>query len=512
MATLRFAVRSVAIIGAGPGGLAAAKYMRDQGVFSRIVVYEQNAEVGGAWNYSAVPNSVEHVPQENALQRPDEPIQPEPREDDPSPAPVYPTAIYSFLHTNVPHPLMGFSDLSFASVFGSDSDSERPEGGVLTIFPQRQDVFRYLLRYAADVRSLVRFSTVVDDVRLVPGASQQSGGSVVDRWQVHTTSTTGKTSTVETFDAVIVANGHYDITYLPDVPGIRAFQAAHPGVVTHAKRYRSPAPYTNKKVVVVGNAASGLDVSLQVSAVCRRPLLLSVHTPTDPDNLARLADVEEVPTIAEFLVAERGVRLADGRIVRDVDAVIYCTGYLFSLPFLEREGEEEMEQKKEEEKQEHNRLHPLLTNGRRVFGLYRDLLHIEHPTLAFLALPYRVIPFPLAESQAALLARVWANALSLPSREDMHAWERAAEQERPTSFHTWPLGDDGVFINETHRQIMEDGGAVARVGKEPPHWTDRQLWMRSLALAPKGRFEDLGRTATTLEELGYVFDGDMAQS
>jgi cation diffusion facilitator CzcD-associated flavoprotein CzcO len=47
-----FSVNRVAVIGAGPCGLAAAKYLSAQKAFDTVVVYERQTEVGGVWNYS----------------------------------------------------------------------------------------------------------------------------------------------------------------------------------------------------------------------------------------------------------------------------------------------------------------------------------------------------------------------------------------------------------------------------------------------------------------------------
>ena len=41
--------RRVAVIGAGVSGLAAAKYLLDEGL--EPVVFEQKSEIGGLWNY-----------------------------------------------------------------------------------------------------------------------------------------------------------------------------------------------------------------------------------------------------------------------------------------------------------------------------------------------------------------------------------------------------------------------------------------------------------------------------
>jgi cation diffusion facilitator CzcD-associated flavoprotein CzcO len=42
-------VKSVAVIGAGPSGAAAAEALRRSNAFDVIKVFERRAEVGGAW-------------------------------------------------------------------------------------------------------------------------------------------------------------------------------------------------------------------------------------------------------------------------------------------------------------------------------------------------------------------------------------------------------------------------------------------------------------------------------
>ncbi len=454
-----FHVKDVAIVGAGPCGLAAAKYLVAQGAFDSIVVYEQQPEVGGVWYYSDRPSPALHVPQVSPFLPPDPPI----RSPAAGSAPVFPSPMYSVLHTNIPTPLMQFSDLAF------------PEGSL--IFPTRETMQEYLVTYAQDVRHLIRFSTQVTDIRL-----RRQGDR--DVWDLSAQPTaSGGAEAVRTFDAVVVASGHYSTPYMPDIPNIRDFHRTHPGVITHAKLYRRPEVFTGKKVIVVGNSGSGVDVAWQISRVCGRPLLLSVRKPTAPEWLGLIAGCEEVPAIAEFLVESRGVRFQDGRVETDVDAVIFCTGYLFSFPFLQTLDP------------------PLVTNGRRVYGLYKDLVHIAHPTLAFAGLPIKVVPFPLSESQAAVFSRVWANAVSLPSTDEMHRWEEEQEQKRGDAFHVYPKGADIAYINETHDWITR---ASSR-GKEPPRWGDKLVWIRQNFLGAKITFERTGWTATSLEELGLHY-------
>jgi cation diffusion facilitator CzcD-associated flavoprotein CzcO len=449
----KFDVKRTAIIGAGPIGLSAVTYLVAQEAFEEIVVYERQYEVGGIWDYSPRPSETLYVPQESPFVPPDPPLRSK------RTPPIFPTPLYDKLNSNVCRDLIQLSALKFRE------DS--------TIFLSRQDIEEYLVRYASSYRHLIKFSTQADDISL-----RQENGK--DQWDVETSSTITGESTIATFDAVIIASGHFSTTYIPDVKNIAEFHEAYPKVIIHSKLFRNPEPFAGKKVMVVGNSASGLDVGRQISLTSQQPLLLSVRTPTSPENL-ELVGAEEVPEIEEFLVRERGVRFKNGRVEKDVDAIVYATGYLYSLPFL-------------------NSFTPsLLTNGRRVHGLYRDLFHIEHPSLVFAGLPIRVNPWGTSESQAALVSRIWANQLHLPSAEDMKRWADEEEEKRGPKYHVWPPGADIKFVNSTHDRIISSGTP----GKIPPKWNDYILWAKSIMLEARRKFELGGRTAKSLEELGF---------
>ncbi|ORY71722.1 FAD/NAD(P)-binding domain-containing protein [Pseudomassariella vexata] len=460
-----FNIQNIAIIGAGPSGLAAAKYLQAQEAFNRIVVLEQQANVGGVWNYSATPSETLHVPQTSALCPPDPPLK-----RDGKGGPVFPSPMYERLHTNIPHTLMQFSDLGFLWKGQGKEEDE------VKIFPTREVVQQYLEEYAISIRELIRFSTSVDDVQLRVEEGR-------DQWDVRSRDLITGQKRQETYDAVVVATGHYATTYMPDIPGIREFDAKHRGVISHSKLYRTPGLYEGKKVVVVGNAASGLDIASQILKVCRPPLFVSVREET-PKEIREAIGFDEVAEIENFLVEEKGLQLKDGRVITDVDFVLFCTGYLFSFPFFESMDP------------------PLVTNGRRVYGLYKQLVHIQHPTLVFPGLPIKAIPFPLSEAQAAVYARIWANALELPSRETMKEWERKEAERNGPAFHVFPKGADGAYINEMHDWAMLADGK----GKEPPRWDEEALWQRGIYTQAKMEFERTGMKATTLVELGFKYE------
>lgn len=455
-----FDVKRIAIIGAGPCGLSAAKYLIAQQAFDSVVVYEQNPEVGGVWYHSEKPSDRPlQVPQTSPFYPQDPPLKS--RDGD---APVFASPMYNLLNTNIPWTLMKYGDKDF------------PHDSL--IFPTRQGVQEYLVEYSQDVRHLVKFSTQVKKV-----TPRREGKH--DRWDIETRSVLNGQESKDTFDAVVVASGHYSTPFIPEVENIREFHAAHPGVLSHAKTYRAPEAFAGKKVLVVGNASSGLDIASQISRHSAQPLLLSVHEPTPAENLAHVR-AEEVPAIEAFLVEERGVRFTDGRVERDLDAVLYCTGYLFSFPFLED-------------------LTPGLVadeEGRRVYGLYKHLFHIDRPTLAFPGLPIRVVPFPVSEAQAAAFARVWANALPLPSVEEMAKWEEEEAERQGRAFHVFPKGGDSAYLDEFHDWVAK---STSGKGKEPPVWNGEQKWQRSNYVEAKLKFETSGRTARSLKELGFEY-------
>ncbi|KAG6041234.1 hypothetical protein E4U41_005517 [Claviceps citrina] len=452
-----FNVRRIAVIGAGPCGLAAAKYLKAQGTYDKVTIFEQQAEVGGVWNYDLVVPAPNPIPQTSPFYPPDKPARVG-RDG----IPIFPSPMYDDLHANVPKTLMKFSDLDFP-----------PQSAV---FPSRQDIQKYIVDYSQDVRDLIRFCFQVTRVQLrVEGDD--------DRWQLEARSTLdGGELLTETFDAVVVANGHYSTPFVPDIRNMARFHEAHPSVMMHSKNYHSADAFTDKKTVVVGNGPSGLDVAYQINRVSKGPTLLSVRHATPPEKLQHTG-CREIAEIAEFLVDERGVRLQDGTVEADVDAIVFCTGFRYSLPFL---GDLEKQ---------------IITNGACVHGLYQHLFHIQHPTLVFPVLNMRVVPFPLSEAQAAVFAAVWSNDLPLPPKPDMVRWNREAEREAGDRLHVLPHLKDGEYLNELHDWAV----TAVRLGKKPPRWDDEDFWTRAIIPAAKVAFEDGGCQARTLAELGFRF-------
>lgn len=495
--TVTNTIRRVAVIGAGPSGLASAKYVLPthpvdvngfgltstryllaERYFDQIDVFEQRSSVGGVWNYSprssksGFPSTVLHSGAHDPAEKPIWISQADGKQEA-----VFLSPLYDRLETNIPKELMRFSDKPFPSE--------------TQLFPKHHTVKKYLEEYARDVKSLIHFETQVADVRLKE--------SEVVTWELKTINLhTGHTS-IRTYDAVVVASGHYTVPHIPDIPGIETWNRFNAGAISHSKFYDSSAPFTGKKVVVVGNSASGLDIGAQINEVSKGKVIISQRSesyfaPSVP------SDKIICPEIAEFLDHahhDRAIRFANGHVEEQVDAVVFCTGYFYSYPFLES-------------------LNPsVVTHGWRTMNVYQQLFYNEHPTLVFPVLSQRVIPFPMAENQAAVFARVWSGRLRLPSKADMHAWEDAevATKGDGKAFHILSFPLDADYLNFLYDWAASaesrTGLADHGMGKLGTYWGERERWMRAHFPDIRGAFVRQGSKRggiTTLAELGFNFE------
>lgn len=358
------------------------------------------------------------------------------------------------------------------------------------LFPPFEAVKDYLEEYANDVRDFITFETQVVDVSLADAA--------LETWNVTTLDLrSGRTKTA-TYDGVVVANGHYNVAYVPDIKGIITWDHAYPGSLTHSKHYRNTTPFDGKKVIVVGNSASGVDIGIQIGKVASK--LLSSARSESMMAPGPQAWREDVPEIVEFLdpaTYNRAVRFADGRVEDGIDAVVFATGYFYNHPFLKSLDP------------------PINGDGNRALNVYKHLFYIEHPTLVLAALNLKIIPFPLVENQAAVVARIWSDRLAAPTKDEMRKWEENEVKERGNGkmYHVLKFPADVDYINELwawaqraeRREGLENDGQ-GRLGSV---FGDKQKWMRERFPQIKKAFGSKGEgrhQVRTLEELGFDYE------
>ncbi|KAI0629833.1 FAD/NAD-P-binding domain-containing protein [Trametes polyzona] len=421
------ASKSIAIVGAGSGGLAILKTLLDLPPEVRqgweIVLYDQRRDVGGLW-----------LPDPPGLPLPQPPVLPE--------SPVYP-----LLHTNTPHPTMTYINFTYPPF--------------TPLFPSHEYVQKYHADYAAHY-GLLPHIRLLHHVKAADWVGEaESGHWEVEVHELDADAPRGKPVRVEkrSFDHLVVANGHNHYPHIPQWNGTDGWLENTPEgkpkrEILHSIYYRRPEKYANLSVIIVGAGASGRDASLQVGKVAR-VTYQSLTPGTDPTPGA---NVIPKPRISHF--TDSSVVFEDGTSLSDVDAIILGTGYEFRIPFLSPPHSSILAV--DPSTSYNSTTAPtLITNLRYVFPLYRHIFSLSPrlpPTaLAFVGLPVLVANCPSDIAQSLLVAHALANASVLPPRAEMLAdLVRREARLRAEGLDPYYVGHRLVSPSETDHDYQDD--------------------------------------------------------
>lgn len=409
----------VAIVGSGPGGLAAAKFLKQHGF--EPVLFEQNDAIGGQWNARS------------------------------SHSGVWPSMV-----TNTSRLLTCFSDLA--------PDPETP------IFPSNREIHAYLERYAArfGIPSRIRYQTRVESIERDP----EGRG-----WVIRSVGTEKRT---EIFPYVVVASGRFIKPMIPSLPGLESF--CGPDGVLHSFQYKYPESFRGKRVLVVGCAISALEIAsdlamlgaahvvstfrrqryvvqklvggvpLDALALTRFAALSAEVTPREvlgktmqeyilrvfgsPEQFGALKPAGDFTQVGRGLSQHFLPLVAEGRIgikpwlsaiqgqkvrfcdqsLEEFDAIILATGFELSLPFLSPA------------------ICRTLDLDTQHADLYKFTFHPDLAGLAFLGLWEQTGPyFPPLELQARWITYAWSGIRPLPPRDQMRAAIAAYQSKREGS-------------------------------------------------------------------------------
>lgn len=202
MSTLR-----IAVIGAGPSGIAAAKECVQQGFGAGLTVFEKSDQVGGNWVF-----------REQAGH----------------------SSVYETTH------------IISSKYYSEYEDFPFPAG--TPDYPHHTHLKRYFQDYANHfgVTPKIRFLTEVLK------AERGSDG----RWALRSRGPEGEKT--DTFDALMVANGHHWNPRLPEYPG------SFSGRFMHSHEFKKAEPFKDQRVLVIGGGNSAADVAVECSRVARR--------------------------------------------------------------------------------------------------------------------------------------------------------------------------------------------------------------------------------------------------
>ncbi|XP_077994780.1 flavin-containing monooxygenase 1-like isoform X1 [Glandiceps talaboti] len=334
----------VAIIGAGASGLTSIKGCLEDGLDP--VCYERYDKLGGLWSYN-----------DNVL-------------------PGQGAAMYRSCCSVISKEMLSFSDF--------------PLPKECTPFLPHKVAAQYFSDYANhfDLEKYIKFNTSVMNIE----RNRDDGNGRY--WKVVIKNQDDSVSE-EYFDYVMVCIGMFNKPFTPDYPGLDTFK----GIKIHGNQYRDATKFTDKKVVVVGGSNTAGDVAGDIARVGDEvylsmrngtyclPRILANGLPWDMQFLTRnnfqkskskftsmidgifrtripdykMFGLQNTQGIFEThsLMANGGIQdlivqgritpvdsiqefkgndviLTNGKILKDIDAVIFGTGYDYSIPMVDQ--------------------------------------------------------------------------------------------------------------------------------------------------------------------------------
>ncbi|KAI9855339.1 MAG: hypothetical protein M1824_006189 [Vezdaea acicularis] len=225
--------KRVAIIGAGPGGLVAAKTLLLSQPVGHLIptIFERNAGVGGLWHNTNGQG----------------------------------TRLSPSMRTNLSKFTVCFSDLAWdsAKAIPSDIPDKPDQCHSVPLFPTAWQVEEYLQRYASKYipEGSIRFNCTVTNVAL-----EEDG-----QWRLTWTNSTDNIvhrTVKDHFDYLVVSSGYFAAPYIPQVSGLSDFK----GQVLHSSDLFKDRPQSEHasgsgphKVAVIGGAMSGAEAAASLA-------------------------------------------------------------------------------------------------------------------------------------------------------------------------------------------------------------------------------------------------------
>eukprot|EP00079_Xenopus_tropicalis_P024862 XP_012817919.1 PREDICTED: dimethylaniline monooxygenase [N-oxide-forming] 2-like [Xenopus tropicalis] len=401
-------IMKVAVIGAGASGLTAIKCCLDEGL--EPTCFERSDDIGGVWRFT------EHVENGRA-------------------------SIYESLVSNTSKEMMCYSDFPMPDTFPNFLNHTK----MMDYYRMYAETFN-LLKY-------IQFKTLVCNIRKHP--SFQSTG----QWEV-TLDKDGKQQT-STFNFVMICTGHYSDPYYPldSFPSIQQFQGQyfHSRDFKRSDGYKGK----KVLIIGTGSSACDIAVELsrtaaQVFLSTRKGTWVTSRTsdkgypwdaclftrfqewfknklpssivlwwtekkinmwfqhanyglqPTKSSQFRELVYNDELlsriicgSVLVKSAVTEitaTSVEFDDGTTEKDIDVVIFATGYIFNFPYFDE---------------------PIIKADNSI-NLYRNIFpaSLKKPTLGFIGLIRPLGPFmSVAEVQARWVTRVFKGLCNFPPQE-----------------------------------------------------------------------------------------------
>ena len=357
-------VGKVGIIGAGPSGLSqlrAFERAKNKGeVIPEIVCFEKQSNWGGLWNYSW----------RTGVDEAGDPCH---------------GSMYRYLWSNGPKEGLEFADYTFREHFGKDIAS----------YPPRAVLFDYIKGRLekTSFKEKIRFNTIVRDVRYHEGTK---------KFEVTSRNNKSDIESVDYFDHLVVATGHFSTPNVPYYDGFDSFN----GRILHAHDFRDAREFTDKDILILGTSYSAEDIGSQCWKYgCRS---VTVAHRTAPMGFDWPKNWQEVPA----LIKTEGNKayFKDGS-KKEVDVIILCTGYQHHFPFLP------------------DNLRLKTANRLAIANLYKGVVWVSNPKLFYLGMQDQWFTFNMFDAQAWYTRDIIMGKIELPNASVMEEDPKIREEK-----------------------------------------------------------------------------------
>lgn len=437
--------------------------------FEKLVCFEQNDKIGGVWNFFKIPDpklppltflktkqynkpdeiyEFSSIPNTNSLQNTtfDHPYVQMSSKRFEDELKWNKNAAYKDLFTNIPEHFMRFSYTPYKNIskgkFLSPLVSLTDVAAYLDSIVEKYDLLKYF-RLNSSVE-MVEKDTKTDKWRLV--IRQKPRFSKIEQWYT------------EEFDAVVLANGHCNVPFVPNIIGLPEFVSKHPSVVRHSKSFRSAQDFKNGNVLLCGSGTSSADLAQYLLPLAKTVTISqrskSVYGWIN-ECFAKSPELSFKPRIKQLLADTGSVEFEDGTIGK-FDHIILSTGYHYHFPFLPQS---------EEYVKIYNDNSTSQNPISKIGNLFLYTFSLKDNTIATAGIPTIGLMFHAMEYTAAAIAGVFSGAKRLPSIEEQTRWDdgrtKVAKPEVPQRFQ-------GFFTEKLNSQLLKPLFQFAPEGRTDP--------------------------------------------
>lgn len=349
----------IALIGCGPSGMAVLSAFdeskKNGDSVPDIVCFEKQSEPTGLWNVTWRTGVDEHG----------EPVH---------------NSMYRYLWSNGPKECLEMSNYTF------DEHFKKP----IPSFPPRVVLRDYLIgRFNKIKQKDIRYNTVVRNVEERDGCFYVTYEDLISNER-----------SVDIFDYVIVATGHFSTPNVPSFNGLGSF----PGRIIHSHDFRNAEEFKDQTILLIGSSYSAEDIALQCHKYGAKKCIVSCRT--NFMNFKWPCQVTEVPGISHF--DGNTCHFVNGS-SHEVDAIITCTGYRHHYPFMDNNLKL---------RDATNILYPN--------HLYKGVFFENNTKVMYIGMQDQYFTYTLFDSQAWYARDVILGKISLPSitamKEDIEKW------------------------------------------------------------------------------------------